>query len=242
MSIDLRLALDPAWGIELRPAPARRDWMDATPQGYANRCLPLTIANAHGWELLNPTRFVATWTGGQGIDDVVVAGFDDARSPLAVSHFGAGILTFQVPGLIRTSPGYDLWLQGPVNRPKPHIQGLTGVVETDWSPFGLTMNWRFTTVGATVAFEAGEPFAHLFPMPRGLIEAVTPRVMAQDAGDPDQQAHRAWARDRERFIADLGEEGSDARRAGWQRDYMRGPERPVDPPHRTRLRPKPPAD
>ncbi|MDT0684337.1 DUF6065 family protein [Roseicyclus sp. F158] len=242
MSVALRLELDPSWEIGARPAPARRDWMDATPESFANRCLPLTIANAHGWELLNPVRFVATWTGGAATDDVVVLGQDERRPPLAVSHFGSGILTFRLPGRISTSPGHDLWLQGPVNRPKPHIQGLTGIVETDWSPFGITMNWRFTTPGATVAFEPGEPFAHLFPMPRGLIENVEPARSDYDAGAPDHAEHRAWAESRNAFLGDLKREGSAAREAGWQRDYTRGPAEPVTPPHRTRLRPKPFAD
>ncbi|MEA9787719.1 DUF6065 family protein [Xanthomonas campestris pv. raphani] len=38
--------------LDIRPAPHERAWMDATDQRYAYRCLPLAIANAHGWELL----------------------------------------------------------------------------------------------------------------------------------------------------------------------------------------------
>src|SRR5690606_30494589 len=38
--------------LDVRPAPRERTWMDATDQRYAYRCLPLDIANAHGWELL----------------------------------------------------------------------------------------------------------------------------------------------------------------------------------------------
>ena len=49
---------------EIRPAPLQRDWMDATPEKYAYRCLPLNIANAQGWELLNIGGFTATWNGG----------------------------------------------------------------------------------------------------------------------------------------------------------------------------------
>ncbi len=40
--------------ISIRPAPQTRAWMDATPDQYAYRCLPLNIANSHGWELLCP--------------------------------------------------------------------------------------------------------------------------------------------------------------------------------------------
>ncbi|WP_042832409.1 DUF6065 family protein, partial [Xanthomonas citri] len=35
--------------LDIRPAPHERAWMDATEQRYAYRCLPLAIANAHGW-------------------------------------------------------------------------------------------------------------------------------------------------------------------------------------------------
>ena len=32
-------------------APVERGWMDRSVQGFAYRCLPLNIANAHGWFL-----------------------------------------------------------------------------------------------------------------------------------------------------------------------------------------------
>ena len=34
------------------PAPANRVWMDDGTQGWANRCLPLRIANQAGWFVL----------------------------------------------------------------------------------------------------------------------------------------------------------------------------------------------
>jgi hypothetical protein len=48
------------------PAPVERSWMDRTNNGFAYRCLPLNIANAHGWLILNPVAFVAEWNGGPG--------------------------------------------------------------------------------------------------------------------------------------------------------------------------------
>ena len=38
-----------------------RDWMDSTPNRFAYRCLPLTIANQTGWWIKNPVGFTATW-------------------------------------------------------------------------------------------------------------------------------------------------------------------------------------
>ena len=37
--------------------------MDATPNRYAYRCLPLTIVNQTGWWVKNPVGFTATWRG-----------------------------------------------------------------------------------------------------------------------------------------------------------------------------------
>ena len=52
--------------VEIRPAPRRRDWMDATQQGLPYRCIPLSVANVHGWELLCPYSFEVEWTGAGG--------------------------------------------------------------------------------------------------------------------------------------------------------------------------------
>src|SRR3954454_16507116 len=43
--------------LPVRPAPLTRAWMDAVPDNHAYRCLPLNIANSHGWELLSPCAF-----------------------------------------------------------------------------------------------------------------------------------------------------------------------------------------
>jgi hypothetical protein len=38
-----------------------RGWMDATGDSFAYRCLPLAVANAHGWEILCVRGFIARW-------------------------------------------------------------------------------------------------------------------------------------------------------------------------------------
>ena len=58
--------------VALRPAGTSRQWMDATPGRFAYRCLPLTSANSHGWEMLCPADFEITWNGGDGLDALVI--------------------------------------------------------------------------------------------------------------------------------------------------------------------------
>ena len=101
----------------MEPAGGKREWMDATPDKFAYRCLPLVMANQAGWVLRCPLNFSARWNGGsQGSDTKVT--FPDGEGPNAGqirSHFGSGILTFSMPWLFRTSQGYGLWVRGPSN-------------------------------------------------------------------------------------------------------------------------------
>jgi len=129
----------PRQPLEIRAAPHERAWMDATDQRYAYRCLPLAIANAHGWEILCPSGFSAYWDGGRSSQAVSITPDHEGHKP-AISHFGYGVLTFHVPAVFRTEAGYDLMVQGPINRPKDAIAGLSGMVEADWTPFTFTMN------------------------------------------------------------------------------------------------------
>ena len=48
----------------LVPCTQERAWMDVFTDRHAYRCLPLSIANTHGWELLVPGAFEVEWNGG----------------------------------------------------------------------------------------------------------------------------------------------------------------------------------
>ena len=226
---------------ELRPAPAGRAWMDALPEAYGYRCLPLIIANAHGWEVCSPIDFTATWNGGAAKDDILIATNDSGLMP--TTHFGSGILTFHVGYLFRTEPGVSLMAQGPINRPKDGIQALSGVIETDWSPYTFTMNWLFTRPDLTVRFARGEPFCHIFLIGRGALEEVETVIGDFVRDEPEAfKNHRLWTEGRNTFNDDLKKPDSAARAKKWQKDYYRGfePDGTAGPDdHHTKLRLKP---
>src|SRR5579862_1123907 len=103
--MELIAYLRSGWAPLIRPAPATRPWMDATPESFAYRCLPLNIANAHGWEILSPYGFEAIWNGGTGPEAVTIAvdpGPDAHLVP--VSLFGQGVVTFHMEAIFRTPP------------------------------------------------------------------------------------------------------------------------------------------
>lgn len=224
------------------PAPLEREWMDASEDGFAYRCLPLNIANAHGWFILNTAPFVAQWDGGNLLSSIDIQPIETEDDDfIAVSHFGHGVLTFYVQGLFRTEPGFDLFVTGPYNALKDGIQPLTGVVESDWSPFTFTMNWRFTRKDNPVVFERDEPICMIYPMARGTIESVEPEFRSLEKDPKTKQAYVDWSARRSTFNAALKEEGSQAQREKWQKEYFRGfsGQSRTAPDHRMKIRAKP---
>ena len=146
---------------DIRPARPTRDWIDALPEQYGYRCLPLNIASMHGWEVCCPVRVSAVWDGGTGLEAITVTA-DEAHPLLPASHFGSGVLTFHVAALFRTPPGVNLMVTGPLNHPKHGIMGLSGIIETDWSPYPFTMNWEITAAGVPVTYKLYEGVTHEF--------------------------------------------------------------------------------
>lgn len=224
--------------VTLRAAPPTRQWMDETSEAFAYRCLPLNIANAHGWEILSPTSFSARWDGGSlpGAIDVRCAAAPSLRP---TSIFGHGVLTFHVHGVFRTEPGWNLFVGGSPNRPKDAIYPLSGVIETDWAPYSFTMNWRFTRTDHWVSFDEGEPFCFVFPVQRGLLEAMQPEIRDM-ASDPSLQAEfTKWSLERRNFSDRLMVKDSSEARMRWQKRYYRGltmEEEPGVPDHQAKLR------
>lgn len=207
--------------MAIRCAQRGRDWIEALPERFAYRCLPLAMANQIGWELLNPSGFTARWNGKDGLDAIDIR-FHGEPSPLVGSHFGHGILTFTPGYLFRTTRAHNLYLKGPANRPKDGIGPLEGLIETDWAPFTFTMNWQFTRKRHKVTFEENEPIGCLLPYPRHYIAKFEPEICNINDDAKLYAQYTGWREDRLQFNEALKQEGSEAARGGWQRTYMKG--------------------
>jgi hypothetical protein len=208
----------------IRPALATREWMTNTPESFAYRCLPLNIANAHGWEILAPCAFDAVWNGVRddhhGVHIQLAPGAEPKSPP--VSIFGQGVLTFHVDGIFRTPPGWNLWVGGSPNFFKDGLAPLTGVVETDWSPFTFTMNWRFTRANHWVHFEADDPICFIFPVERGYLQEVAPKFEPLEDTPELWGSFQAWKKSREEHLEGLARGAATSPAEQWQKFYYRG--------------------
>jgi hypothetical protein len=208
--------------MTLAPAPRERAWMEATDQRFANRCLPLLIANQAGWMLASTHTVRARWTGGRARSALTVEDLSGHAPCPAISHFGHGILTWQVPYLFRTPPGYNLLVRGPANWHRDGVAPLEGIVEADWSDATFTVNWQMTRRRHAVTFEAGDPIAMLVPQRRGELETFRPELRDL-ASDPSvQERYESWAEDRAWFNELLNRPGTAEQRRGWEKHYFQG--------------------
>ena len=233
------------WTPFIRPAEPGRSWMDETPDAFAYRCLPLDHRQCPWLGDPQPVRLRGalerrpdrSMRSGSALDPGT-----DATASCPVSLFGHGVLTFHVEGLFRTPPGWNLWVGGPPNGRRTASPPLTGVIETDWSPFTFTMNWRFTRPGHAIRFDRGEPFCFFFPVERGAVERFDPSLVAlRDAPEVEAQ-FEAWRESRLSFHEKMATDRPAAPSESWQKSYYRGanPEGTDGcPDHQQKVRPRP---
>ena len=222
----------------------RRDWMDATPNRYAYRCLPLTIINQTGWWVKNPVGFTATWRGRAepGSIDFRFDASGDLWKGWINSQFGEGVITWNTPFLFRTKPeGSRLLVCGPANYFKANAHPLTALIESDWISMSFTMNWKLMTPGEPVRFEPGEPLFQVIPLASNAcadLEAAS--VTYKKLGDdPEiQRSYNDWHTGRQRFHEQKAK--GEVKPDDWQKDYFRGRDmtgREVAPDHMTKVKP-----
>lgn len=210
--------------LQLHPASSSRDWMDQTHQHFANRCLPMLMANQSGWFLVSKFDVTVVWNGGQAKEGLSISTpIPVPGHPPAVSIFGHGILTWHIPYLFRTPPGFNLLVRGPANWPRENAFALEGLVETDWAVATFTMNYKILRPGEPVHFRAGEPVCMIVPQRRGELEAFRPYIRSIHDDPAECRGYQRWSASRAEFLKSLSS-GRKTSSAGalWQKHYFRG--------------------
>jgi hypothetical protein len=165
--------------------PLRDEWRRAWFSEWAYNCLPLTMANRHGFALRSLYGFRVRWNGGPGRGDVRVEMTDanaeriHRKAQLTKAQFGMGTFTVQYLWTLRTPRNVNL-LVGPV--PNHMIDGIVpmaAVVESDnlRRDFGFTI--RVTRKNRWISVPRGSWLAWVMPYPRHFIDAYSFKSAAQ---------------------------------------------------------------
>ncbi len=208
---------------ELVPGRPDRDWMDAFANRHPYRCLPLTMANTTGWEILCPVGFTAEWNGGPEQSDIILT--PERPFPhfqhFVQSHFSRGVVTMHTGYMFRTPPGWAMWAMGAPNHVKDGIQPLCGLIETDWLPFPFTMNWTFTRPGK-IRFAKGEPFCFITLVEHRKLDKFEPVLKSLNSDPVLKGQYDAWQTKRSEFNKALARRDPATIKEAWQRFYFKG--------------------
>jgi len=203
----------------IEPAMRTREWMDNIPNGFVYRCLPMTIANQLGWVIPCPVDFDVVWDGGNSLESTKInlpKGKEFWRS-FILSHFGYGIITFSIPYLFRTPPGYGLIVRGATNYFKHGVSPLDGYVETDWIESTFTMNWKITEPNSSVQFKKGDPICMILPYKIADLENFETKYEMLSNNPELKEAFDRWSVNRGEFL-----KRKDIQANEWQKDYFKG--------------------
>ena len=207
---------------QLQPCSHKRDWMDESFYRTAYRCVPMVAANTLGWEILNPARFEAMWNGWTEPGGVAIKHLEEKNIKSPRSHFGSGIVTWEIPFLFRTPPGYGLMVTGPPNVAKSGIVPLDAFVRTDWLPYVFTMNWKFTEVHKVVRFKKGEPVCRIFPYPTDCGDSMELEIRSLHDDPELEERAQYWRNERASAEKEFHQNPDVDYKIGWNKNYVRG--------------------
>jgi hypothetical protein len=203
-----------------------RYWMDQFPARHAYRCLPLNIANSHGWDILCPVPIEIEWNGGPLQSDLAVRALKPLPPNLTVEHFARsafarGIVTFHLEYIFKTERGWDMVATGPANHFKDNAQPLTGIIETDWLPYPFAMSWQIMRPGKVV-FDEDEPICHIYPIKKQALVDCQPEIHDLSEDPELERQFLTYRESREEFLKRYLAGEQDAVKQGWLRHYFTG--------------------
>jgi len=152
----------------IRKPKKKRDWF--TPNFY--HCLPLTIANQYGFEIISAYPVNLFWNGNNGEDDLTITKMlsteeEDLQNIQGFEKsFANGIMSVVMSMIPRTPPGVNLLVTGPINTILPCITPMTAVVESDNIRTPFTINLKVNYPNTLIHIPKGTPLATLIPIPR----------------------------------------------------------------------------
>ena len=190
--------IDKDYRPQIYQSSSKRDWMDASTNKHPYHCIPIVRANSHGWELRMPQDLTVIWDGNESPEGLqIIDGEYEPNTgyPLAASLVGHGVLTFYCWYLIKTPEPYNLYVSGAPNKYVKGAAPVTGVVETHWSPYTFTMNWKIRYKNRPVTFKKDDPFVFFFPVDSTALENFNP-VIKEIETHPHYDSYQEWSDDR----------------------------------------------
>jgi hypothetical protein len=146
----------------IEPLSAKRDWMEATFDKHAYRCLPVTLTNQLGWAISFPEDITFMWDGQistSGEHVKILAG-----EKYVQTGRGQATVSFETGLVFRTPENYSLLTY---NIPNMFIEGVapyTTIISSSFFEGPLPVAWKITKAFVPITIKANQPIAAVFPI------------------------------------------------------------------------------
>lgn len=148
--------------FDIAPMTIKRDWMDATSDGHAYRCFPVTQANVIGWSLYCKKNIEFIWDGinDQTSDHVKIISGPEGT----YAGRGQSSLSFNTGLIFKTEEDVSIFTINPVNYFSDDFETMSNLVSTSFYDNPLPLAIRSKAANKQIKIEAGTPLATLIPI------------------------------------------------------------------------------
>lgn len=146
----------------IEPLSAKRDWMEATFDKHAYRCLPVTLTNQLGWAISFPEDITFMWDGQistSGEHVKVLAG-----EKYVQTGRGQATVSFETGLVFRTPENYSLLTYNVPNMFMEGVSPYTTIISSSFFEGPLPVAWKVTKPFVPITIKAGQPVAAVFPI------------------------------------------------------------------------------
>lgn len=148
--------------FDIFPMSIKRDWMDATSEGHAYRCFPVTQSNVVGWSLSCKQDIKFMW---DGINDQTATHVEIISAPWgAYSGRGQSSISFNTGLVFRTDENISIFTINPVNFFNDDFETMSNIISTSFYDNPLPLAIKSKTANKEVIIKAGAPLATIIPV------------------------------------------------------------------------------
>lgn len=148
--------------LMISPMSIKRDWMDATPQGHAYRCHPVTSANVLGWNIYSKDDIKFIWNGINDTSGDNVKILEGGRN--VYTGRGQSTVSFSTGFILRTDEKMSVLTITPPNYFNPDLEVVASVVSTSFLNTDFPLAIKCKTPNKEITIKAGEPIATIIPI------------------------------------------------------------------------------
>jgi hypothetical protein len=148
--------------FNISPMSIKRDWMDATSEGHAYRCFPVTQSNVIGWSISCDKDIEFVW---DGVNDQTSDHITIVQAPEG-SYGGRGqsSISLQTGLIFRTDEDISLFTINPVNYFNSDFETMSSLISTSFYDNPIPLAIKAKKANDNVIIKSGTPLATIIPI------------------------------------------------------------------------------